>query len=65
LNGLQVTAKQEEFEITNEDINILYFHDNEDTYFTQIPLKPNGKIEVWKDGFFDQSEKDLDTILGL
>ncbi|WP_375561259.1 DUF3696 domain-containing protein [Bernardetia sp. OM2101] len=65
LNGLQVTAKQEEFEITNEDVNILYFHDNEDTYFTQIPVKPNGKIEVWKDGFFDQSEKDLDTILGL
>ncbi len=65
LNGLRVAIIEEEFEITNEDVNVLYFHDNEDSYFTKIPIKPNGKIEVRKEGFFDQTTKDLDTILGL
>lgn len=65
LHGLQIAVKSKEIELTNEDVSVLYFHEKENGYFTQIPIKPNGKIEKWVEGFFDQAEKDLDTILGL
>ncbi|TAE11709.1 MAG: DUF3696 domain-containing protein [Bacteroidetes bacterium] len=65
LHGLQIAVKSEEIELTHEDVSVLYFHEKENGYFTQIPIKPNGKIEKWVEGFFDQAEKDLDTILGL
>jgi predicted ATPase len=65
LNGLRITSINQDININNEDISILYFHEKEDGYFTEIPIKPNGKIDKWPDGFFDQTENDLDIILGI
>lgn len=65
LHGLQKTVINQEVNIDNEDINVLYFHEKEKGYFTQIPITSEGKIEAWEDGFFDQIESDLDTILGI
>ncbi len=65
LNGLRIAAINQDIDITNEDISVLYFHEKEEGYFTQIPIKPDGKIEQWEEDFFDQAEKDIDILLGI
>ncbi len=65
LNGLRIAAINQDIDITNEDISVLYFHEKEEGYFTQIPIKPNGDIEVWKEDFFDQTNQDLSKIYGI
>ncbi|NJL13826.1 MAG: DUF3696 domain-containing protein [Microscillaceae bacterium] len=62
LNALRIAVKDQEIKIGSEDVRVLYFHESETSYFTHIPIKPNGKIENWPDGFFDQTEKDLDKL---
>ncbi len=65
LHGLQLAVKNEKIDLTNTDVSVLYFHEKEEGYFTQIPIKKNGKIEKWVVGFFDQNEEDLSNILDL
>ncbi|MDX2303101.1 MAG: DUF3696 domain-containing protein [Microscillaceae bacterium] len=62
LNALRIVVKEPEIEINHNDVSVLYFHEKENGYFTQIPIKSNGKIELWPEGFFDQTEKDLDKL---
>ncbi|WP_338815731.1 DUF3696 domain-containing protein (plasmid) [Bernardetia sp. Wsw4-3y2] len=65
LNGLRVAMLQEDIEINNEDLNILYFQNEEENPFVKLDLQSNGKIKNWVDGFFDQQEQDLAEIFKL
>ncbi len=65
LNGLRVAMLKEDIEINNEDLNILYFQNEEENPFVKLDLQPNGKIKNWVDGFFDQQEQDLAEIFKL
>jgi predicted ATPase len=65
LNTLRIIAVNPEFELNNTDLSVLYFQDNDKQPFVQIPIKANGKIENWPDGFFDQTDKDLDTLISF
>lgn len=51
--------------ITNEQLNILYFSDDEKNQVVTIPVKEDGSIEEWPDGFFDQTDKDYERLFGL
>jgi len=51
--------------ITNEQLNILYFSDDEKNQVVTIPVKEDGGIEDWPDGFFDQTDKDYERLFGL
>lgn len=63
LNGLRIAAK--EGTIEHKNINILYFKDNTEEPFMQLPIDRNGDIDVWPEGFFDQYDEDLQTLLGF
>ncbi len=70
LNGLRIAIIDNILE--NTQANVFYFHDpktedenSQEKYFTQIPISPKGKITNWIEGFFDQTENDLDIILGV
>lgn len=65
LHGLQIAVINQDIDISNEDVSVLYFHEKENGYFTQIPIKPNGDLGEWVDGFFDQANKDLSRIYGF
>ena len=65
LNALRIIAADTAFELNNTDLSVLYFQDNDKQPFVHIPIKANGKIENWPDGFFDQTDKDLDTLLSF
>ncbi len=75
LNGLRIAVVRPDIEIQNTDVNVLYFHEKQENdaendysknkYFTQIPISPKGKITTWLEGFFDQTEHDLDILLGI
>jgi predicted ATPase len=62
LNGLRIASINQDIDINNEDISILYFHEKEEGYFTEIPILVNGDIAQWPDGFFDQTNQDLTKI---
>ncbi len=51
--------------ITKEQLNILYFSDDEKNQVVTIPVKEDGGIEDWPDGFFDQTDKDYERLFGL
>lgn len=63
INAPRVMIAQEVFNETY--MNILYFDENYPSKYTTINVLPNGKIEDWPEGFFDQAELDNDIILGL
>ncbi len=65
LNALRIVAIDKEIQMTNKEIQILYFHDKAGKPFTEIPINEDGGIEVWPDGFFDQSDKDYKTLFGF
>jgi predicted ATPase len=63
LNGLQVAVVDEI--IGENEISVLYFQSDNQEPVVQIPIQKNGRIDVWPDGFFDQSNKDLERIYGM
>jgi len=63
LNGLQV-AVVDNF-IGENEISVLYFQSDNQEPVVQIPIQKNGRIDVWPEGFFDQSNKDLERIYGM
>jgi predicted ATPase len=65
LNALRVVSINKEFAITNSDISVLYFQDDEQKLVIPIPINANGSIEFWPESFFDQEEKDLSEIFRL
>ena len=63
LNGLQVAVVDKI--IGENEISVLYFHSDNQEPVVQIPIQKDGRIEVWPEGFFDQSNKDLERIFGM
>jgi predicted ATPase len=68
LNALRIcTIEQEGQEkiLSNTDLSILYFQDNETTPCVRIPIDEKGGIEEWPEGFFDQTDKDFKILFGF
>ena len=63
LNGLQVAVLDKI--IGENEISVLYFQSDNQEPVVQIPIQKDGRIEVWPEGFFDQSNKDLERIFGM
>jgi len=51
--------------VTPEDLSILYFQRDPEQPVVQIPVQPNGGIEEWPEGFFDQMDKDFSRLFGM
>ncbi len=67
LNALQLIVKQDNINIKNTDVSVLYFQDTAEgePSCVPIPITEQGHIELWPDGFFDQSEKSLKELYGI
>jgi predicted ATPase len=65
LNALRVVSVSEDYEIKNTDISVLYFQNDDNQLVIPIPIQENGGIEVWPDGFFDQTDKDFKILFGF
>lgn len=65
LNGIRVSIIKEEIQIQNDEVTVLYFQDDENERFVEIPIRADGGIDNWPNGFFDQTDKDLELILGI
>jgi len=63
LNGLQVAVIDKI--IGENEISVLYFQSDNQEPVVQIPIQKDGRIEIWPEGFFDQSNKDLERIFGM
>lgn len=63
VNGFRLASLKEEFAITNQDI-CLYFFDK-DFSVQRLEILPNGRIDRWPEGFFNQSQNDLAEIMYL
>lgn len=68
LNGVRLAIKKAEAHA--DLVNILFFQrpSHEEKHSTQIfypKLDNRGNIEIWPDGFFDQSLNDINQLLGL
>ncbi|MBD2145818.1 DUF3696 domain-containing protein [Sphaerospermopsis sp. FACHB-1194] len=63
LNALRIAILDDI--ITHEELSILYFQQNPEQPVVQIPVQPNGGIEEWPEGFFDQMDKDFARLFGM
>jgi predicted ATPase len=63
LNGLRISVYDEI--INNDDLNILYFDNKNEKYFTKIEVDKEGGIEDWPKNFFDQATTDLNHLFGI
>ncbi|MFB2918962.1 AAA family ATPase [Aerosakkonema funiforme] len=63
LNALRIAVLDKV--IDPEDLNILYLQLNSKESVVQIPVQPNGGIEEWPQGFFDQMDKDFERLFGI
>lgn len=63
LNALRICILDEIVE--NDDLYILYFGMGEKPEIIRIPVKEDGAIELWPEGFFDQIDKDFSRLFGL
>jgi predicted ATPase len=63
LNALRIAVLDKI--LSHEELSILYFSQNIDQSVIQIPLHPDGKIEEWPDGFFDQMDKDFERLFEI
>ena len=63
LNGVRVAAKEKK--ISSENVAIQYFADSDGFHDAQrIVLNEDGELDRWPQGFFDEWEKALDTLIG-
>lgn len=63
LNGIRVAAKEKK--ISSDNVSILYFADSDGYHKAQrIVLDKEGDLDIWPEGFFDEWEKALDTLIG-
>lgn len=51
--------------ITSEQANILYFSTDIGVRIEKIEIKPDGRIEQWPKGFFDQMDLDFNRLFGV
>lgn len=66
LNTLRVCIKNNDYLLTPNETSVLYFTNNKQgSSLMQIPINEDGSIDEWPEDFFDQSEKDLQNLLGF
>jgi predicted ATPase len=65
LNALRICVKNKDFSIADKDVSVLYFQESEDQPVVHIPVNPDGSVDDWPEDFFDQSEKDLQKLIGF
>ncbi|MFP5271119.1 DUF3696 domain-containing protein [Coleofasciculus sp.] len=51
--------------LNHEDLKILYFQQKTELPVVEIPVQPDGGIEEWPEGFFDQMDKDFERLFGI
>jgi predicted ATPase len=66
LNGIRIGVKKNH--ICNKDIKLFFFSKSEEntdskSYIQTPEINPQGKLNYWPDGFFDEWEKALDEII--
>jgi predicted ATPase len=62
LNALRIAAL--DGIVSPTDLNVLYFHRGNEI-FTTIPVNSDGSIEVWPEGFFDQTSVDFERLFSI
>jgi predicted ATPase len=66
LNTLRICVKNKDYSLTPQDAAVLYFTAiKQDCSIIRIPINEDGSIDDWPENFFDQSEKDLQMLLGF
>lgn len=68
LNGIRLATIERDNSpriLEHTEVSVLYFKQDENEPFVQIPLEKGGKIRKWPNGFFDQLEKDTELLYGL
>ncbi|EDX75164.1 hypothetical protein MC7420_2168 [Coleofasciculus chthonoplastes PCC 7420] len=63
LNALRIAVLDKI--LNHEDLKILYFQQKPKQPVVEIPVQPDGGIEEWPEGFFDQMDKDFERLFGL
>ena len=63
INAPRVLIAQDVYDA--KDLKIMYFDDSYASYYKDINVDEDGKIEKWPKGFFDQAELDSNIILGI
>ncbi|MGC9525672.1 MAG: DUF3696 domain-containing protein [Limnospira sp.] len=63
LNALRIAVL--DHILSNEELSILYFSQKIGESVIPIPVHPDGKIEEWPDGFFDQMDQDFERLFGI
>lgn len=63
LNGFRLNALKSDYALQNSDLAVYFF--DKDNSHERLNIKPNGRIDNWPDGFFNQQEKDLAEIMRL
>lgn len=63
LNALRIAVLDKI--VPSEQANILYFPQEIGQPIVQIQIQPDGKIEEWPEGFFDQMDKDFERLFGV
>lgn len=66
LNGIRIAVKNKKIEASN--VGLYFFsrkNENKKIIHTaeKIKIKPDGKLEYWPDGFFDEWDKALDELI--
>jgi predicted ATPase len=71
LNGVRIAVKEfseGNIGIAAKDVSILYAIKDKhkhSAHLLTVPVGEDGSIEEWHDGFFDQANKDLQTLFGF
>ena len=60
LNSFRVCIKLGH--LRSNDLNVLFFEDDNPHYFRKVEIDHNGRIEEWPRYFYDQEEQDLDIL---
>jgi len=63
LNALRIAVLDKI--LNHEDLKILYFQQKNEPPVVEIPVQPDGGIEEWPEGFFDQMDKDFERLFGI
>ncbi|NEQ68647.1 MAG: DUF3696 domain-containing protein [Symploca sp. SIO2D2] len=63
LNALRIAVLDKI--LNHENLKILYFQNKIDPPVVEIPVQPDGSIEEWPEGFFDQMDKDFERLFGI
>ncbi|NET59905.1 MAG: DUF3696 domain-containing protein [Symploca sp. SIO2E6] len=63
LNALRIAVLDKI--LNHEDLKILYFQHQAESPVVEITVQPDGSIEEWPEGFFDQMDKDFERLFGI